>query len=161
MTAIEFIGSSLSEQTKKERKFLLISSAVGYFIALTGSVPTKLTALGIEFSAKEQGAFIFTIVGVISYFLLAFLIYGWSDFLKWRITYQEFLESTVRDMLNWSQEDQQEYDSDEVYIHINRLKWAYKIRKPTILLTVLFEYALPLIVASFSIFILVFHELKT
>lgn len=155
------MASSISEQTVKERKYLLIASAVGLFISFTGSVPTKFSALGIEFSAKEQSAFVIAIIVIVLYFLLAFIIYGWSDFLRWRIEYQKLIEADVRDMLNWSREDQEMYDQDEVYFHINRLHWPYRLRKPTALLVVVFEYVLPLIVATASVASLLYYVCKT
>lgn len=155
------MATTISEQTVKERKFLLLTSAVGLFISFTGSVPTKFSALGIEFSAKEQNAFVVAVIATVIYFMLAFVIYGWSDFLRWRIEYQKLIEADVRDMLNWSREDQEKYDQDEIYFHINRLNWPYKLRKPTVLLVVAFEYILPPIVSVISVLSLLCYVCKT
>ena len=48
----------LSEVTRKERRVLLGISALGIVIVKSGLVPSKVTALRIEFSKNDQQALI-------------------------------------------------------------------------------------------------------
>jgi hypothetical protein len=61
---------------------------VGIPILKTGLVPTKNTALGIEFGEDDQQTFLFLLGLVVVYFLAAFLIYAASDFLAWWEVYR-------------------------------------------------------------------------
>src|SRR2546423_1716731 len=77
----ELLFDPLSDVARKERRNLLIASTVGILVATTGLVPTRLSTLGIEFSPPEQTYFVILMAGVIAYFVIAFVVYGVSDFL--------------------------------------------------------------------------------
>jgi len=74
------VSDPLSEVTRQERKFLLGASALGVVIVKTGLVPSKISALGIEFEQADQKALLIAVGAVVLYFLFAFIIYGTSDF---------------------------------------------------------------------------------
>lgn len=75
---------TLAEDTKKERKYLLAFSLLIIAISWIGIVPTKITALGIEFSLAEQRVLLI-ILGLISiYFFIGFIIYGIKDYYIWK-----------------------------------------------------------------------------
>lgn len=76
----------LSEVTRKERRTLLGVSAIGILMVETGLVPTKISALGIEFSLAERAALLKALAAVVIYFLAAFFLYAGSDFLAWRLS---------------------------------------------------------------------------
>jgi hypothetical protein len=98
------LNDPLSIVTRKERKLLLISSILGITIVKTGFIPTKISALGIEFAQTDQNSLLLVLGSIILYFLIAFLIYGTSDFLIWRLTYSSVLKDA---MLNqWKAEAQ-------------------------------------------------------
>ena len=59
----------LSKETRLERRNLLGASAIGIVIVKTGLVPSKISALGIEFSQTDQRSLLLAIAAVISYFL--------------------------------------------------------------------------------------------
>jgi hypothetical protein len=61
-------------------------SAIGIVIARGGLVPSKITALGIEFGESDQRALLRMLAAVVLYFLFAFVIYATSDFVIWRTT---------------------------------------------------------------------------
>lgn len=73
----------LSEVTRKERVYLLGTSVVGIAILKTGLIPTKITALGIELERADREAFLALLGWVVFYFLAAFIVYAFSDFLAW------------------------------------------------------------------------------
>src|SRR6266851_5310284 len=76
------IVDPLSEVTRKERRNLLIFSVLSYAIFKTGLIPTKITALGVEFSSTDQTALLRVLAGLVAYFLLTFVVYGGSDYLR-------------------------------------------------------------------------------
>jgi hypothetical protein len=72
----------LSKVTRQERSRLLVVSLIGTLVAKAGIVPTKISALGIELSSANQKMFLHSLSAVVLYFLIAFALYGWFDFLK-------------------------------------------------------------------------------
>lgn len=73
----------LSEVTRKERRALLGVSLLGLALVKVPLVPTKLSALGIEFADVNQRMFVHLYSLVVVYFVLAFLIYGLTDLVAW------------------------------------------------------------------------------
>lgn len=78
-------GQSLGPNTMSARRNLLIVSTIGLIISRTGLVPTKISALGIEFSSKDLSSLQMILIAVVGYFFLTFVIYSTSDLLIWRI----------------------------------------------------------------------------
>jgi hypothetical protein len=77
----------LSEVTRKERRLLLGISALGIVIVKSGLVPSKVEALGIQFTQTNQQALILALGAVIGYFLVAFVLYAASDLTAWRTAF--------------------------------------------------------------------------
>ena len=115
-TPAEYLSDPLSEIARKERRNLLIASTVGLLMSKAALVPTRLPALGIEFSAPDQRTIVGFAAFTVLYFLGAFVLYGLSDFLIWRKKYQDYLEGVEGVMQSWSQED--EHTHDELHQHI-------------------------------------------
>jgi len=95
--AKEKSGDPLSELTRKERKTFLAVSTVGIAIGSAGLVPTKISALGIDFDKTDQRTLQLLLVGVILYFGFAFIIYAATDGLNWwHITWKQVHEERVQ-----------------------------------------------------------------
>lgn len=75
----------LSDETKKERRNLLATSALGIIMVWTGLIPAKIEALGVEFSPVEQNILLRVLGAIVVYFLFAFVVYAFSDFWSYRI----------------------------------------------------------------------------
>ena len=45
-------------ETDKSRRNLLLSAVTGLFIVITNAVPTKIAAVGVEFSQVQQSQFL-------------------------------------------------------------------------------------------------------
>ncbi len=75
------LSGFMTELTVRERRILLAVCAIGLTIAKIGLVPTKITALGIEFSATNQQTMLAILAVIIAYFLLAFVVYAAGDYL--------------------------------------------------------------------------------
>lgn len=78
----DLLGDPLSDITRKERRNLLFASTVGCAIVSMDMVPTKLSALGIDFSSPAQSSFLILVAVVIAYFFFAFVTCGLADFLS-------------------------------------------------------------------------------
>jgi hypothetical protein len=89
----------LSEVTRNERKFLLAVSAIGLIVLHAGLVPTKIAALGIEFSQIDQKILLKAIGAIILYFLCAFILYALSDFVAWRLEFHSARRETLLEQL--------------------------------------------------------------
>jgi hypothetical protein len=79
----------LSDVTRTERRNLLGVSAIGIVIAKSALVPSKITALGIEFDPSDQRALLKMLAAIVFYFLLAFVIYAISDLVEWRTSFHK------------------------------------------------------------------------
>jgi hypothetical protein len=94
------LGDPLSEITRKERRNLLVTSVVGIAIAKADLVPSKITAIGVEFSQTNQKALMVVIGCILLYFFLAFIFYAWSDSLLWLRKHTKAQEKILRDEIN-------------------------------------------------------------
>lgn len=145
----ELLGDPLSEIARKERRNLLFASTAGIAIAAMNMVPTKLSALGIEFSPPAQNSFLLLVAVVIAYFFFAFVTYGLADFFVWRKQYQDHLVRREQESRDWSYEDQMAYD--ELHDGIPRAEWLYNWHTPVAFIRLSFEFLVPLITGLLSI----------
>lgn len=85
---------ALSETTRKERTALLGLSMLGVALVKVPLVPEKLALLGIEFAKVQQGTFVRLYALIVAYYLIAFCIYAFTDYVAWRrqevITHHEY-----------------------------------------------------------------------
>jgi hypothetical protein len=63
-----------TDEVEKSRRDLLIASMIGFIVSVTGAVPTKIEAIGIEFTKVEQRYFFILIGFVVSYFVFKFYV---------------------------------------------------------------------------------------
>ena len=145
----------LSEVTRTERRTLLGVSAVGIVIAQSGLVPSKISALGIEFDRTDQSALLKMLAVIVVYFLVAFLIYATSDFVAWRTSYHYAVrEWRKRGALMNDQEREVEEHAMRDYLR----RWALwsRVGRPTSVLRALFEFVVPIFVGLYAV-----HALST
>ncbi len=89
----------LAEVTRNERKLLLAVSAIGLIVRHAGLVPTKIAALGIEFSQIDQKMLLKAMGAIVLYFLGAFIIYALSDFVAWRFDFHRARREALLEQL--------------------------------------------------------------
>jgi len=77
------LTNPLSEETRKERLYLLGMSAIGITIVFTGLIPTEIRTLGITFAEADRTSLLLIFALVVGYFLVAFVSYALSDYLEW------------------------------------------------------------------------------
>lgn len=80
------VADPLTAHTRGVRKSLLISSVIAIAVAKTGFIPTKISALGLEFSQADRGSMLWLIGTVVAFFLLSFLVSAFGDFMAWRMS---------------------------------------------------------------------------
>jgi hypothetical protein len=79
------IKDPLSDPTRRVRKNLLGTSLVGLAMVYMNLFPSQISALGISFSTTDQRVLLLLIGSVTSYLLIGFTLYGFADFLRFRL----------------------------------------------------------------------------
>lgn len=74
----------LTDTTRKERRILLGVSALGIALVKVPLVPTKFSVFGIDFAPINQEVMLQLYALLVVYFLFAFLVYAFSDYVAWR-----------------------------------------------------------------------------
>lgn len=149
----DFLSDPLSEVSRRERRNLLLTSLTGILIAKVGLIPSRISALGIEFTLLEQQALMTSVSFVIGYFVLAFILYGLADFFVWRDKYQKYIEDSAIKSLNWSKVNQDNYD--ELHSIIPKAIWLYSKSKILAKVRVMFDFLFPIILGVTAIYLLI------
>ena len=148
----DLLVDPLSDIARRERRNLMVSSAAAILVTRAGLIPTQISALGIGLSAPDQAAFLIFLSAVVLYLLVAFVVYGFSDFLVWRHRYIQYLEKVEVASGNWDVEDQDAYD--ELRKHVPSGGWIYRALKPTAHLRAIFEFYFPILLGGYSVYAL-------
>jgi len=149
------LGDPLNEVTRQERKTLLGIAIVGVAIAKTGLVPAKISALGIEFNETDQRSLLIVIAAVILYFLIAFVVYASTDFLKWRIAYYEAHREHLRERIHRDEDELNRHFEVEEELHrrLPREYMFFLFSRPASLARALFEFGVPVAVGIYSVIV--------
>ncbi|MGZ8379048.1 MAG: hypothetical protein ACXW0Z_17615 [Gemmatirosa sp.] len=91
------LADPLTAVTRAERKALLGTSAIGLVVVWTGLVPSKISALGVDFSATDQRALLRALAAIIGYFLVAFLSYSANDIVAWRTAFYDAAVGIIKE----------------------------------------------------------------
>lgn len=148
----DFLGDPLNDVSRRERRNLLATSTFAILTAHADLVPKQISTLGIELTNMDQSAFLTLFSAVVIYFLVAFAIYGFADFLVWAHKYREYQEKAVSADLDWTQDDQHQHD--QLRRHLPSVAWLYSISKPAAYLRIAFDFPLPMLVALYAIYAL-------
>ena len=81
------ISDPLGSLTRKERTYLLGVSLAGIVVATTGVIPSEISNLCIKFDRADRTAFLSVLAAVTVYYLFAFVLYGFTDFLTWTFAF--------------------------------------------------------------------------
>jgi hypothetical protein len=160
---IGFLEDGLSPITRKERRNLLLSSAIGIAIVAMGIAPNSLTALGVTTSVSRPTAFKPVVGVVVLYFVLAFAIYGYADFIAWfhkrrhikkRLIREEISNARSRERVLEELErigvpdcmDDEDWETNEDFVkrHVGE-KTSYEFMSSVATFRMLFDVALPLL----------------
>lgn len=160
-TAAEIaVRDPLTEVTRKERRALLGMSVLGIALVKTGFVPTKISALGIEFSQADQKSILTILAFVVIYFLVAFVVYATTDFLTWRLA---FRSAAIARRERQMQRDIAKRDgtTELELVKLDPEGWqhlpgsiAYRISGVASVIRATFEFLLPIIVGIYAAMLL-------
>ena len=98
------LTNPLSDETRKERLYLLGMSAIGVTIVFTGLIPTEIRTLGIAFAEADRTSLLLIFALVIAYFLAAFVSYALSDYVDWYSAREELSRAAYRKYLQEQRE---------------------------------------------------------
>lgn len=145
----------LSKETRDERRNLLAVSAIGIIVATTGLIPSKITSLGIEFNPANQRALLWVTAAIVGYFWLAFLIYGVSDFVAWRITFRstrdKYLDERAAQIANDVKAKRTPILKETAP---QLLLFLLKVPRPVSWIRMFFEFIIPLLTGIVAIVVL-------
>lgn len=148
----DFLGDPLNHVSRRERRNLLAASTIAILTVHAGLVPKQISTLGIELTNLDQRAFLILFSAVVIYFLVAFAIYSFADFLVWLCKYRDYQERAVHADQGWTQGDQDQFD--DLRQQVPSVAWLYSISKPSAYLRIVFDFPLPVLVALFAIYAL-------
>jgi hypothetical protein len=150
------LGDPLSRVARSERRTLLGASAAGIVIAKSGLVPSKITALGIEFDQADQSIILKMLAWVIIYFLAAFLIYALSDLLAWRVAFSDAIIALRKDYYSLNPEQREVRQNVDHHLQEEiraRMVWQ-RFSNPVSLLRAVFEFLVPVVIAMCAVIVL-------
>ena len=130
----------LTRGTRRVRQQLLGACAIGLAIGVTGLVPSRISALGVEFSPSDRRAMLFMLAAVIVYLLLAFVIYAWLDWAVWKTGLSVARARTERKRSRYEYEPHDEA-LDKLPIEFHRRMWAVSAKYPMPKATVPLQWA--------------------
>lgn len=81
----------LSDRTRRERHSLVIASAIAITVVSTDLLPTKISALGIDFSVGNQAAMLKLLGAITLYLLVSFCAHAFADYAAWKTAFQSAL----------------------------------------------------------------------
>lgn len=151
----EYLADPLSPIARAERRNLLLASTVAILIAHVNLVPTRISALGLEFTPPAQASFVVITALVVGYFIVAFTTYAIADFFVWRKRYYDYLAAVEKQSQGWTLEDQIAHD--EIHANLPTLDWYYEWSPRVANVRMLFEFALPLLVGAYAISALIWR----
>ena len=155
------LGDPLTEVTRKARRNLLGASAIAIAIAYAGLVPTKVTALGIGFTASDQTALLRVAAGIVVYFLVTFVIYGLNDRLAWGKKLQHAIikrESDRWDLAQDKREFVEKLTQDVSDRFTRRFEYLLQPSEKMAKVRAIVEYLVPILVGGLAIWSLLTYE---
>ena len=147
-----FLADPLSDVSRRERRNLLIASTVGVLIAQVGLVPTHISALGIDFPAPAQSSFLLLVAAVVGYFVIAFLIYAFADFILWRKKRHDYLVAVEIELDSMTPDD-----VEMQRLNVPSISWYYRWSPAAAYARVFFEFVIPLLVGLYALGALLFR----
>lgn len=153
----------LSPTTRRVRRNVLAASAVGIAIVKVPLVPSKIPALGIDFTSADQGALLLFIAAIVTYYGISFITYVISEVVAWQLALrQERIDRFEdRQLKNPVQEEgvagirtrelrEDLYRQDHFWVVLSQ---------PIFLIRATFEVLVPVLLAVYSVVVLVSAEL--
>ncbi|MBD9632869.1 hypothetical protein [Pseudomonas sp. PDM19] len=148
-----FLTDWLNEPTRKERRNLLIACVVSLSVVYMKIVPTKISALGIEFDAPAQDAFLYILIALVAYFFFAFATYVIPDYFVLRKKIDAYHVGVNRLMRRWNPEDQEDEDADRD--GLPRISWYYQRALRVVWARIATDCGIPILLSIWTVFALI------
>jgi len=145
------VRDPLSRVTRAERRTLLGVSAIGLVIARSGLVPSRISALGIEFDRADQSALLGMLAAVVTYFLIAFLVYAFSDFVAWRLA---FRSAAVRMSQAYRKRSEADIADEQELLDDLSGRWSQRASFLAIVTRGMFEFVVPIVIGIVAVYAL-------
>jgi hypothetical protein len=177
-TKAQHLHIPLSELTRKKRRALLGISIVGIAIVELKILPSKISALGIDFPEVHQQPLLPILSLIILYFVVGFVIHAGSDFVAWsQARNQQSLDAATRiDKFlrqrresSGSRNETESYSDNEglnegddeglAQLYRDKQDRISALRMHIAVALDLFEFVLPIAVGLYSAFLLWFSQL--
>ena len=133
------IADPLSLSTRVERRNLMLTSVIATIVVATGLIPTKISALGIDFSTADRRTLLYILCAVVVYFLAAFITGASADVARWAVDVDLAAsgeEPTERSNVSKARNDIHEF-----------------VAMIVVMCRVWFDFILPLVVGSSAAFV--------
>jgi len=154
---VVILDDPLREVTRKARRSLLVASVAGILVVSAGVVPQEIAALGVTLSAPDQRNVLWVLIGIITYFIFAFVLYGWTDWLVWRKKWHDFQNEVAVASASLTIGDYELAQHDQLVYGIRDAGWLYRGAPPAARLRCAFDFVVPLVVALVSVVLLACH----
>ena len=141
------LSNPLSDVTRRERRSLLGLSAIGLAMAWARFLPSEFSAMSFKFDAHDKANLMWLIAGIITYYLIAFIMYLRSDHLRWKIELDRAEENADRQANNINQGSSDAYDHAEQKRKFDLYAGLCKIGK----IRGCFEFYFPIVLAVVTI----------
>lgn len=128
---VEMLKEEWSENTRRQRRSLLLVSAISIIIVATGWFPTKISTLGIELDINDRETAFWILLSIQIYLLVTFLAY----------VVPESMYRNLKISYNLNKEGKFYYPWQMALVHMG--------------LRMIIDFALPLLIATIAIFCLV------
>lgn len=136
---------------------MLAASAVGVTMVKAGLIPEKISTLGVEFSQVDQRSILMVLASITLYFLVAFTLYAFSDFLAWRLVLFDSLGQIYVRRRKWITVKEAPTDDDTLldqFYQENRLRYLFALSHPISILRAILDFLMPVIIGVYAVLIL-------
>ncbi len=138
----EILSDPLSGVTRNERRNLIAASFVVALMSITHAYPKEFVSLGIKIETSDLHYFVWGAIAVVTYFMVAFVIYGLGDYMRAGALKYEYDKAVYLAGENWGEDDQAELD--EMHLSIRSIDWVYVYGKYFLSVRAFFEFIFPL-----------------
>jgi hypothetical protein len=141
----------LGDETRRERRAVLIASVIAVAIGAAEIVPTEITALGLKFSTGDRVRLLWIVGAIVLYLLISFLLHALVDAARWREMHKRYL-SDLEGRLRGD-------ESDIAGVRAQLERAESLLRRPSTIVIGIFEFVLPISVAIVAIAVLLTSQL--
>lgn len=124
------VNEALSEVSKTNKKWLLLSALLGVLFVDVGLAPTDLTIGGTKFTGWDEVQLVYLVLILSTFFLVSFIVTAISDYIKYFMNvyisdtksdreYERLLQRQVNDELT---------EQDKILLHRHNLfGWVFRL----------------------------------